>query len=333
MYLVDEGDLLFTRSSLVKSGAGMVAMINNKPAETILFCGFIIRFRPDKTKVNPLFLLYLLRSPNYRKLFTDGSVQTNISNINQDSLGNIEVELPSLKEQNNTVRILDLCDSKIELNNRINAELEAMSKTIYNYWFVQFDFPNAKRQALQNKWWKMEFSKELKKEIPKGWKVTKMAEWIVSDKSEIGERKKQKEITSKVTCIRGTDINSLNGLKDTKQPIRYILEKNLFKALNSHDLIVEISGGSPTQSTGRMAYITDATLKRFDTPLICSNFCKAISIKDKKLLYNFVYYWNSLYDSGAFFGYEGKTSGIKNLLFDSFVNSYYTVVSRRGNCR
>ena len=46
------------------------------------------------------------------------------------------------------------------------------------------------------------------------------------------------------------------------------------------------------------------------------------------MLYNFVYYWKSLYDSGAFFGYEGKTSGIKNLLFESFVNSYYTVVPK-----
>lgn len=49
-------------------------------------------------------------------------------------------------------------------------------------------------------------------------------------------------------------------------------------------------------------------------------------MKNKKVLYNFVYYWKSLYDVGIFFGYEGKTSGIKNLLFDSFVSSYYTVV-------
>ena len=53
-------------------------------------------------------------------------------------------------------------------------------------------------------------------------------------------------------------------------------------------------------------------------------------MKNEKLLYNFVYYWKSLYDNGVFFGYEGKTSGIKNLLFDSFVNSYYTVVPDAG---
>jgi type I restriction enzyme S subunit len=154
-----------------------------------------------------------------------------------------------------------------------------------------------------------------------------MFKWIQADKSgDWGSEIPHGNYNQKVTCIRGADINGLNGLEECTPPIRYILEKNKHKILNSHDVIIEISGGSPTQSTGRLAYITDSTLKRFETPLICSNFCKAISIKNKKLLYNFVYYWNSLYDNGAFFGYEGKTSGIKNLLFDTFVDSYWTVV-------
>ncbi len=170
LYRVEHGDLLFTRSSLVKSGAGMVAMINN-PQGDVLFCGFIIRFRPEKSKVNPLFLLYLLRSPQYRKLFTDGSVQTNISNINQDTLGNIEVELPDLNEQNDIVNILDLCDLKIELNLHINAELEAMAKTLYDFWFVQFDFPDEKGQPYKSSGGKMVWNGELKRDIPVGWKV------------------------------------------------------------------------------------------------------------------------------------------------------------------
>lgn len=129
-----------------------------------------------------------------------------------------------------------------------------------------------------------------------------------------------------MSCIRGTDINGLNGTDTCNPPTRFILEKNSHKILNSHDLIIEISGGAPKQSTGRLGYITDATLKRFENPLICSNFCKAISIKDKKYLYNFVCHWNMLYNNDVFFGYEGKTSGIKNLLFDTFVNSHWTVV-------
>jgi len=154
-----------------------------------------------------------------------------------------------------------------------------------------------------------------------------MAEWLNIDKSgDWGKEEAEGNFTQKIICFRGADINGLNGLDELKPPVRYILEKNSFKILKSHDLIIEISGGSPTQSTGRLAFITDATIKRFEHPLICSNFCKPVSMRNKKLLYNFVYYWNSLYDNGVFFGYEGKTSGIKNLLLDSFLSSYYTVV-------
>jgi len=241
----------------------------------------------------------------------------------------MEFEIPDfdIADQQKIASVLSSLDSKIELNNSINAELEGMAKMLYDYWFVQFDFPDANGKPYKASGGKMVWNEELKREIPEGWGVVKMADWIKADKSgDWGKEEPEGSFTKKVTCIRGADINGLNGLAELKPPVRYIHEKNSSKFLNSHDLIIEISGGSPIQSTGRIAFITDATIKRFENPLICSNFCKPISIKNKKLLYNFVYYWNSLYDAGIFFGYEGKTSGIKNLLFDSFVNSFYTVV-------
>jgi len=180
LYLTQHGDLLFTRSSLVKSGAGMVAMVY-EPVEDILFCGFIIRYRVKQEIVNPLFLLYLLRSPMYRKLFTDGSVQTNISNINQETLGNIEVYLPVIDEQNLITQILDNLDAKIELNNKINQELEAMAKTLYDYWFVQFDFPNEQGKPYKSSGGKMVYNEELKREIPEGWKVENLKNNSLTD--------------------------------------------------------------------------------------------------------------------------------------------------------
>lgn len=170
IYLVEDGDLLFTRSSLVKSGSGMVAMINN-PLEDILFCGFIIRLRPNKSKVFPLYLLYLLRSPKYRKLFTDSAVQTNISNINQETLGGILIDLPDLPTQQKIAAALSALDAKIELNQRINAELESMAKTLYDYWFVQF----APHKSAGGK---MVWNDELKREIPLGWEVVELGDFV-----------------------------------------------------------------------------------------------------------------------------------------------------------
>src|SRR5690606_35709896 len=125
----------------------------------------------------------------------------------------------------------------------------------------------------------------LKREIPEGWEVKTISKWIKKDKSaDWGKEAIEGNYQLEVSCIRGADLNGLNGNGDLKAPTRFILESNSNKLLESHDLIVEISGGSTTQSTGRMAFITEETLNRFSNPLICSNFCKALTLTDDKYL-------------------------------------------------
>ncbi|MDD2487830.1 MAG: hypothetical protein PHD62_00005, partial [Bacteroidales bacterium] len=233
---------------------------------------------------------------------------------------------PELPTQISIAKVLSDLDAKIELNNKINCELEAMAKLIYDYWFVQFDFPNEQGKPYKSSGGEMVYNSELKREIPKGWEIKTLAKWINKDKSgDWGKETEEGNYQLKVSCVRGADLNGLNGNGELKPPTRFILENNSSKLLENHDLIVEISGGSPTQSTGRLAFITDETLHRFHNPLICSNFCKALTLKNEKYLYNFVYLWNRIYDNGILFGWEGKTSGIKNLLFDSFVTNHKEV--------
>ena len=279
----------------------------------------------NEQKIYGNFLYYYMKC-NIDKIERLGN-GTTFKEISKNAIENFEIQIPSSKNyQQHITSILSSLDDKIELNNRINAELEAMAKTLYDYWFVQFDFPNAKGKPYKSSGGKMVYNEELKREIPKGWEISKIADWIQSDKNgDWGKEIEEGNYSLKVSCIRGADINGLNGQGDLKPPTRYILSKNDSKILCSNDLIIEISGGSPTQSTGRMAYLTEETFNRFENPLICSNFCRAITLKNKKYLYNFALMWNRLYDNGVFFGYEGKTSGIKNFLFDSFVNSYLEV--------
>ena len=169
----------------------------------------------------------------------------------------------------------------------------------------------------------MVFNETLKREIPVGWEVTVFNDWISKTKTgDWGKEAVEGNYTEHVYCVRGADINGLNGKGEVKAPERFILKNNLVKSLKPNDFVVEISGGSPTQSTGRIALLTEASLKRFDSNVICSNFCKALSLKDDEYVFNFLQEWQRLYDAGVFFGYEGKTSGIKNFLFDSFMTSY-----------
>ncbi len=288
----------------------------------------IVGFNAFEEECSELFMHYIF---TYIRASIQSRIQGSIQdNINIEYLTNLKFKIPKNQEWKQITKVLSDLDAKIELNNKINNELEALAKTIYDYWFVQFDFPDTNGKPYKASGGKMVYNENLKKEIPEGWQDKTIADWIEKDKSgDWGKESAQGNYTEQVSCIRGADINGLNGNGAVKSPERFILEKNKHKLLEHGDLIIEISGGSPTQSTGRMAFITEETLERFENPLICSNFCKAVTLKDETYLYNFVYQWNRLYDAGVLFGWEGKTSGIKNLLFESFVSNYKTVFPKK----
>ena len=274
---------------------------------------------PKKSSYN-YYNYYLLKSLQ----LNNKQVGSSQPLLTQDILNNIGVQIEFDKEkQKRLVASLLAIDQRIELNNRINTELEAMAKTLYNYWFVQFDFPNEEGKPYKSSGGKMVYNSILKREIPEGWEIGTISEFIASSKGgDWGKETIEGKYTMPVICVRGADINGLNGFGQIGAPKRYILDKNKEKFLLPYDLVIEISGGSPTQSTGRLLLITDEMLSRFNEPLICSNFCKAISLVNHQYAYNFKYMWDSIYDSGVLFGWEGKTSGIKNLLFESFVSKY-----------
>lgn len=96
-----------------------------------------------------------------------GSIQ---DNINIDFLTGMSFKIPEKSYQDKIVNILSTLDKKIELNNKINVELESMAKTLYDYWFVQFDFPNVDGKPYKSSGGKMVYNKALKREIPQEWK-------------------------------------------------------------------------------------------------------------------------------------------------------------------
>ena len=122
------------------------------------------------TEVNAKWLYYYLNSPIGRAHLDSvksGSTQPYIA---LGALRNLPILVPKeddVKEK--IVAILDAIDTKIRVNNRINAELEAMAKTLYDYWFVQFDFPDANGKPYKTSGGKMVYNPTLKREIPEGW--------------------------------------------------------------------------------------------------------------------------------------------------------------------
>ncbi len=326
--LYEEDSILLPRKGSLQN-----IQYTNKPFWTVdtLYYSVI-----NKNKTEPYYLYHYLKLLDLSKLNSG----TGVPSMTFGAYYGVKIQLPNLSTQKQIAKVLSDLDAKIEINNKINTELEAMAKTLYDYWFVQFDFPFdfaqgkpdknstlSSAEGYKSSGGTMVFNEELKREIPEGWEVDSLSSWIKNDKSgDWGKESKQGNYINKVSCIRGADLNGLNGKGSVKSPTRFILEKNSHKLLEIGDFIIEISGGSPTQSTGRMAFITKETLDRFENPLICSNFCKAVTLKEEKALYNFAYEWNRLYDAGVLFGWEGKTSGIKNLLFESFVTNHLMVI-------
>lgn len=125
--------------------------------------------------------------------------------------------------------------------------------------------------------------------------------------------------TQEVSCIRGTDIPLLNSGSISSAPTRYILPKNFVtKKIKADDLVVEISGGSPVQATGRIALVPQQVLDYRGDKLICSNFCRVVTVDSTYLQY-FLQHWLYLYRAGRMFDYENSSTGLKNFDFSSFV--------------
>lgn len=117
--------------------------------------------------VNPYYLYRYLNLLDLRNLDSG----TALPSMTFDSYYQIKVKLPNIEIQNKIAKVLYSIDQKISLNTRLNAELEAMAKQLYDYWFVQFDFPDENGKPYKSSGGKMVWNEKLKREIPEGWEV------------------------------------------------------------------------------------------------------------------------------------------------------------------
>ena len=276
--------------------AGRIAQIDEVPFATTID-GHMILIRTNG-KVAQKFLGYALKAHQWEILQLDEG-STGQTELNRERLlDEIMIRYPvSFDEQKQIVSILSALDEKIAINRAINDNLQQQAMVLFKEWFI--DNPDILS------WQKGTFSELIEKTISGDW----------------GKETSSGSNTEMVYCIRGADIPEVRIGNKGKMPIRYILPKNFVsKQLVAGDIVVEISGGSPTQSTGRAAAISKALLARYDKGMVCTNFCKALKPIDGYSM--FVYhYWQYLYDKGVFFSYENGTTGIKNLDINGFIET------------
>jgi type I restriction enzyme, S subunit len=247
-----------------------------------------------------------------------------------------DFDVPPLAEQKAIAAVLGSLDDKIELNRRMNATLEAMARALFQSWFVDFDLVRAKLDGRQPvgmdqataALFPASFQESTVGHIPYGWKVgvlDELTKFVIG--GDWGATEATDDETVSCYCIRGADIPSLQSGGVGKMPTRFLKPSSVEKRqLADGDLAIEISGGSPTQCTGRPVLASDALLQSLGKPLVASNFCRILKLKSPALS-KFIYLWlRRLYDAGELFQFETGTTGIKNFAFVIFSERYPLVV-------
>lgn len=242
----------------------------------------------------PAYLMMWFRRREFDRnawFYTDSDVRGGMS---RDAFCDLKLPIPPLSRQREIVAEYETLTRRIRLNERLISTLESAAQTLYRRTFV--DNPNP------------------------SWRMGTLGECVVNSLGgDWGKDAPVANYQSEVYCIRGTDIPQIS-VGNVSMPKRYILEKNLrTRKLLPRDIVIEISGGGPTQSTGRTFLVTNHACKCVPANMICSNFCRVIKSKPEYEI--FVYATlTHLYNTGFLFTLENSSNGVKNLDLSSLLN-------------
>ena len=182
--------------------------------------------------VSPYYLYRYLRLLDMSRLDSG----TGVPSMTFDSYYNINVFLPNIEEQRHVASILQKIDAKIALNRQINDNLEAMAKQLYDYWFVQFDFPNEEGKPYKSSGGAMVWNEKLKREIPEGWNVANVFDELSVQYGFPFSTELFTEDPTSIPVVRIRDIlvNSVSAYSEEEVDEKYKLQKQ--------DLLVGMDG-------------------------------------------------------------------------------------------
>lgn len=176
-YLHKKGDLIVAMTEQTDGLLGSCAIVpednlylHNQRLGLITVCN---------GAADKMFIYHLFKSRFIRRQLRLTATGSKVKHTSPDRIYDLKVYLPPVAEQKKIAAVLSSLDAKIDINNRINAESESMVKTLYNYWFVQFDFPDKNGKPYKSSGGKMVYDEQLKREIPEGWGVNSL--WDIAD--------------------------------------------------------------------------------------------------------------------------------------------------------
>lgn len=282
-FIMKKGDIItpLTEQAIGLLGSTAIIPKDNKYIQSQDVAKIICK----ESVLHPMYAFYLISSKTVKSQLSAAAQQTKIRHTSPDKIKDCVVWIPDLEEQKRIASILSALDSKIALNREINQNLEAMAKQLYDYWFVQFDFPNEEGKPYKSSGGAMVWNEKLKREFPEGWNISLIKE-IAATYS--GGTPKSTNIeyynNGEIAWINSGELNSPIITKTTNYVTKCGLENSSAKLYPSNSILVAMYGAT----AGKVSLLT------FEA---CSNqaVCGVIPTIENMLYYVY-FHISSLYN-------------------------------------
>lgn len=264
------------------------------------------------------------------------STMSTRASLNNEMIGRLQISFPSSDVQARIAAVLKSLDDRITLLRETNATLEAIAQALFKSWFVDFDPVRAKQQGrtpegmdeATTALFPDAFEESALGLVPKGWRLVPFGQLLSHTiGGDWGGDAPDDKNDTRVAIIRGTDIPDLQSGANSRVPIRYTSSKKLASRMLLHgDIVLEVSGGSKDQPTGRSLYLTDGILGQFDCPVEPASFCRLLRPNSGDLGVFLGLHLSYIYSQGKTWEYQNQSTGIANFQTTHFLETELVAV-------
>ncbi len=331
--IAERGDLVFTCWGTINQ-VGLIDESSGYPRYVV--SNKQMKLSVDPGKADSRFLYYVFSGPEKQAEILGNGIGSSVPGFNLGQLKKHEVLLPPLAEQKKIAGILAALDDRITLLRETNATLEAIAQALFKSWFVDFDPVRAKMEGRAPEGMDDAtaalFPDGLDESelgvVPKGWTLTPFGRLLDHTiGGDWGSEVPDEKDNVRVAIIRGTDIPDLRAAATSRVPIRYTSEKKLAtRRIKDGDIVLEVSGGSKDQPTGRALYLTRELLNQFDCPVEPASFCRLLRSKTKDVGVLLAQQLTYIYGQGKTWDYQNQSTGISNFQTAHFMEAELVAV-------
>ena len=308
---------------------------------------FCIRTNPDI--LNPRYFYAYMTSPAFQSEIIARATGSSVPGLRQTEVLKLKVKIAPLDHQEKIGNLVYSINKKIAQNKLTNQTLEHIAQALFKSWFVDFEPTRAKIAAMQGgqdperaamaaisgktvaeldqldaaqlaqlKTTAALFPDGLVEselgEVPEGWEVKSFGNCLSKTiGGDWGRDEPDQKHTKKVKILRGTDLPAVYSGSDEKVPIRFVEAKKLVtRKLFAGDIVIEVSGGSKNQPTGRSLFLTQEVIDRLGCELAPASFCRLFRPVTPEVGLILGLHLRTIYDAGKTWLYQNQSTGISN---------------------